>query len=1380
MGMSRPVAAPLEIRLFGSFEVSVHGQPLRRLRTRKGEWLVALLALRRGEELERGWLAGTLWPESRGEQALLSLRKTLQDLRQALGAEALRLHSPTRPTLCLDLTGAAVDALAFDAAIARGDASALEEAAGLYRGPLLAECAEEWVFPERQAREEDYLSALETLAAHAVSRQDHGAAEPYLRRAAAVNPLRESPQRALMQVLAESGNYAAAVAVYRELREYLHREVNAEPAGETKALFEAIRAEARRAAEGGRERGREGVTERDRLSSLPRSLAPFLPRSQVGEDTLTFLFTDVEGSTRLWEEHPEAAREALARHQEILDAVIAAHGGRVFKTVGDAALASFATASEAVDAAIAGQQALQREEWGAVGALRVRMAVHTGTVAERDGDYSGPALNRAARVLSTGHGGQILITLATEQLLRDGLPEAVQLRDLGVHRLRDLQQAEHLFQVLHPDLPADFPPLRSLEAFAHNLPRQLTSFVGREGEVAEVKRLLVGPGDSPSDPRQEAVISPSRTPLLTLTGAGGCGKTRLALEVAAGLLPEYPDGIWWVEFAPLSDPALVPQAVATALGLREEPGRPLLATLTHRLRAKSALLLLDNCEHLLDASAHLSESLLRGCPSLQILATSREGLGVPGERTYRVPSLSVPDLEVGSRVEGRGSRVDPAAARSAAFDPRPSTLLQYEAVRLFVERAALSQPDFVLTEQKAPIVAHICRQLDGIPLAIELAAARVKVLPVEKLNERLSDMFRLLTGGSRTALPRQQTLQATIDWSYNLLSEPERTLLRRLSAFAGGWTLEAAEAVCGDEEGRRQKAVGSRDCPSGLPSAFCLLPSDILDLLTALVEKSLVVYDAWHGDGRYRLPETVRQYSRDRLLQAGEVEAVRARHREFFLALAERAEPELRGPDQSAWLERVETEHDNFRATLEWCRGRSEATEAGLRLAAALAMFWEVRGYREEGRERLAAALAAEGADASLYRARRARALSGAGRLAEIQGDYAAARPLLEESLALQRELGDRMGIARSLGALANAAAGQQDHATARALWQEALALYREFGDRAGQAGILNNLGVSTLVSGRPETASALLAESLSLFQETGDRRSAATALRHLGRIAALVGELVQARTRFEQALAISRELGDRAGQALNLLNLGGIAVQQGAYSRARADYDESLAIHRELEISGGVGRLLALQGELAEAEGDDRTAESRYRESLAVARQLGERSTAVLRLVGLARVAVAQGELASAQSLLMESETLDRQPIHKLAVAERLHAWGRLARARGEAAAARARYAESLAMLQEQGVRVRVPALLEAIASLWGEQGGGTQAARLLGAADALRTTMGTPVPASCRAAYEADVAAARAGMGEVAFAAAWAAGQALPWEQAVDEALREAQMDG
>ena len=518
--------------------------------------------------------------------------------------------------------------------------------------------------------------------------------------------------------------------------------------------------------------------------------------------TVTFLFTDIQGSTSLWESDPDAVRPALARHDQIVRQAITQHSGYVFKTVGDAFCAAFPTAPEALQAAHMAQLALTDETWQTETALRVRMALHMGNAEERDGDYFGPPLNRVARLMAAGHGGQTLLSAATQELTRDALPSSASLLDLGPHRLKDLGRPETVFQLLHPSLPAEFPPLSSLDnpSLPNNLPQQVTSFIGREAQVAQVKALL------------------TKTRLLTLTGAGGSGKSRLSLQVAADPLDGEGDGVWLVELAGLSDPALVPQAVTGVLGVQEAAGKTVQQALVDWLKPKRLLLILDNCEHLVAACATLAADLLRNCPNIHILASSREPLAVAGEQTYRVPSLSLPDPKQAQTVEG---------------------LSQYEAVRLFIERAQAVQPSFSVTDASASAVAQVCFHLDGIPLAIELAAARVRSLSAEEINARLDNRFRLLTGGLRVALPRQQTLRALIDWSYDLLTETEKSLLRRLSVFAGGWTLEAAEVVCAGEP---------------------VEDFEVLDLLTALVDKSLVVAEP-AGDGtRYRLLETIRQY----------------------------------------------------------------------------------------------------------------------------------------------------------------------------------------------------------------------------------------------------------------------------------------------------------------------------------------------------------------------------------------------------------------------------------------------------------------------------------------------------------------------------------------
>ncbi|HZP83849.1 MAG TPA: tetratricopeptide repeat protein, partial [Chthonomonadaceae bacterium] len=862
--------------------------------------------------------------------------------------------------------------------------------------------------------------------------------------------------------------------------------------------------------------------------------------SALPTGTVTFLFTDIEDSARLWEEHTAAMRLAWNHHDALLREAIETGGGVVFKTVGAAFCAVFATASEALSATLAAQRALAAQTWEGEVALRVRMALHTGSAHCRDNDYFGPALNRVARLLSLAHGGQVLLSEATQELARLSLPPEAGLQDMGYHRLKDLQQAEHVFQLCHPDLPADFPPLKSLNFLQTNLPVQTASFIGREQESAAIRSLL------------------AKARLLTLVGSGGVGKSRLMLQVAADLVEDYADGVWLVELAPLADPALVPQAVAAVLKVHEEAGRPLLETLTETLRSKQMLLLLDNCEHLLDAAAHLSSALLQRCPRLQIVASSREGLGIAGEQTYRVPSLSLPPLK--------------EATESADL----AEALRYESVRLFADRAASVKPDVTFSDAQAATLVRLCHRLDGIPLAIELAAARIKALPLEPLAARLDDRFRLLTGGSRTALPRHQTLRALIDWSYDLLSAEEQQLLGRLSVFVSGWSLEAAEAVCAGDG---------------------LADWQILDGLTSLVDKSLVTYAEESGQARYRLLETVRQYARDRLYESGSGAIYRDRHADWFLRLTEQAETQLQSKEQAQWLERLEREHDNVRAALEWSLSDPNRAETGLRLAGAIWRFWEMRGYLTEGRSHLAAALARTTAQEPTLM--RAKALTGAGNLAWRQGDYTAARALHEESLAVQQALGNDRGVAAALSNLGLVAYEQGAYTDARHLFTQSLATLTALEDRRGMAAVLGNLGMVADRHGDYDEARRLYGESLAIKRALGDSHGVAGSLENLGLLADQQGAYEEARALLEEGLALRRELGDRWGVAATLSNLSIVAKRQGDHAAAQSLSAESLTLFREMGDNRGVAVSLLNLGTLAYGQGDLRQAQSAFEESL-------------------------------------------------------------------------------------------------------------------------------------------------------------------------------------
>ena len=618
----------------------------------------------------------------------------------------------------------------------------------------------------------------------------------------------------------------------------------------------------------------------------------------------------------------------------------------------------------------------------------------------------------------------------------------------------------------------------------HNLTSELSSFVGREKELPEVRRLL------------------ENNRLLTLTGPGGCGKTRLALAAASELIERFEDGVWMVELAPLADPSLVPQAVASAPGVREQPGHPLTETLSDYLASKKVLLILDNCEHLVGACAELAESLLRSCPELRVLATSREALGIAGEVVRPVPSLSLPDLR----------RM-----------PNTDSLSRYESARLFVERTEAVKPTFALTEQNAPSVAKICYRLDGIPLAIELAAARTKVLSVEEISERLDDCFGLLTVGSRTALPRHRTLHATMDWSHDLLSEQERALFHRLSVFTGDFTLEAAELVCAGED---------------------LQKEEVLNLLSHLVDKSLVLVAEQDGEARYRLLETVRQYGWEKLSDLGEEGQHRERHAGHFLKLAEEAESELKGEGQVAWLERLEQEHDNLRAALRWLLGRGESDKAA-RLGWALWLFWWIRGHFAEGRRSMEQAVSVEGSVAMPASAQ-AKALYVEGTMACGQGDQRSAEVLLEESAALFRELGDRRGVAYALGSAAVVAITQERFERAIVCSEEATELFLEVGDKWGAAPMLGCSAVGWLNGGDHRRARSLAERGLELCRETGDKHGTSIALLTLAGVAQAERDYERARDLFEEGLTVSAELGNEADIVHCLEGLATVSGEEG------------------------------------------------------------------------------------------------------------------------------------------------------------------------------------------------------------------------------------------
>ncbi len=830
----------------------------------------------------------------------------------------------------------------------------------------------------------------------------------------------------------------------------------------------------------------------------------------IPSGTVTLLFTDIEGSTRLWEAEPERMAVALRRHDELVRAAIEQAGGYVFKTVGDAFCAAFWTADAGVSAALSAQRALGSQDWPTHRPILVRMGMHTGACEERDGDYFGPVVNRVARLEAVAHGGQVVLSATTAGLVSQSFGADTRLRDLGLHRLKDLGRPEHVFQLEAPLLEADFPPLASLDnpELPNNLPSVVNAFVGRERELTEVR----------------ALVRSSR--LVTLTGAGGSGKTRLALQVAAELLDSTADGVWFVDLAPVTDDGQIPAVVAAVLGLPDQCGPDLSEEVVGALGDQDALILLDNCEHLIDAAAKFCEQVITRCPRVCMLATSREPLGIDGERVYRVPSLSLP----------------PVDAESAA------DLSRSDAVRLFAERAKLHDPGFSLDEQSAPLVATLCRRLDGIPLALELAAARMSSMSLRQITERLDQRFRLLTGGSRNAMPRQQTLQATVDWSFGLLTSPEREMLTRLSVFAGGFDLPAAEAVC----------------RPGTAGADTL---DVLDQLGSLVDKSLVIPDRTPDSVRYRLLETIRQYSAQELVRTagdGEMQQVRDLHAAYFLALAQTARPALTGHEQAVWLRRLDLEWDNLRAVFLHLEAGGR-TEDVLRLGVALERFAITRGYADI-LFALRRAITAPGLELSSLLVE---ALVVTSRLTGLflrkdVRELAIGKRQAEQALALARELGDIRLEARALGQLAGASFFEHDLAAVRELASQGATLATQLGDMQLLGELLASFAGA---APSPEDVRRIRLEVLACCRKSGDDLLAALELHHLYGLDLHAGLLENAAAYLTQAISLAEQLGGDLFLYFMRTDLGILLLIQGRPAEAVPLIRRCLLVARRIGV---------------------------------------------------------------------------------------------------------------------------------------------------------------------------------------------------------------------
>ena len=903
---------------------------------------------------------------------------------------------------------------------------------------------------------------------------------------------------------------------------------------------------------------------------------PNLPFPVLPGGTVTFLFTDIEGSTKLLKRLRDQYSTLLDEHREILRGTFVKRNGHEVDSRGEEFFVAFPRATDAVAASVAIQRDLAAHTWPEGEDVRVRIGLHTGEPWVADEGYVGIDVHRAARIANVGHGGQVLLSETTAALVIDELPEGVSLLDLGRHRLKDVRRTERIRQLVIEGLPDEFPPLKSLEALPpstpgekrrHNLPAELTPFIGRETELVEIGEMLRDPSIR----------------LLTLVGVGGMGKTRLALHAAAELIEVFPDGVWLVEFAKLRDPELVPQHAAAVLGVSAQEvveGQDVGDVLASYLRDKKLLMLFDNCEHLIEACAGLTENLLRGCPEVKLFATSRENLGVPGEKSFVVPSMEIP----------------PEASL-------PQEIETYEATRFFVDRAVAALPIFQATSDNSASIADICHHLDGVPLAIELAAARVKILTPEQIADLLQDRFRLLTGGPRTALERHQTLRATMDWSFDLLTKPEQFLLTRLSVFAGGWTLE-------DAEGLIQNDLGTR--------------TDVLNLLSNLVDKSLVVVDHKHGLARYGMLETVRQFSAELLAASGDADEFRERHASLFIKLAEEADPKIRGVDQLKWLEILEDEHENLRAALEWSIASDRADDAA-RLIGALGWFWFIRGYWQEAWRWLIMSLDMVTNPKPRLRAK---ALYRAGGIEVIRGNLAGPLELVQEAMDICTDVSDEEGMACCLNLL-----GQETTFTKQNLEEgtanltKSIELFHSLGNEWGEAWSTRYLGQIAEIEEDIDRSIALQQEAIQQFEKLGDVYNTAHSHYLLGGTYQGQGDFHQAKKHYLESYSKSEFVDAPVWAAHALMGLGMIALEMEHYQEADENLRDALEILQRIGDEHCTSRTMRDLARIAQHNGDYDLAADFLRRNLLGFSKLGLAVQVLISFARFAELAVIAGD---------------------------------------------------------------------------------------------------------------------------------------------------------
>ena len=875
----------------------------------------------------------------------------------------------------------------------------------------------------------------------------------------------------------------------------------------------------------------------------------------------TFLFTDIEGSTKLSQEFPDILPVALIRHHDILKKSIEANNGYVFKIIGDAFCAAFEKAADAVRASAEIQLKLSTENWNEV-TIKVRLGIHTGEAEYRNNDYFGHlTLSRTTRLMSVAYGGQILISDNTFDVVKDEQFKNISFQDLGERRLKDLIKPIRVYQLMKEGLTADFPLLKTLDLRPNNLPYQLTNFIGREKEILKVKSTI------------------EKTNLLTLTGSGGSGKTRLALQVGADLIDEYENGVWLIDLAPLTEETLLIQTVLNTFNVIENPLKNSEEILIEYLKDKEMFIIIDNCEHIIEACSKFTEKILSNCSKIKIIATSREALRCSGEITHRIASLSLPDTN-----------------KNLTFEE----LTQYESVNLFIDRAIAVNPAFKINNENAPALAEICYQLDGIPLAIELAAVRTKMLSLEKIYERLSDRFKLLTGGKRTALPRQQTLKAMIDWSYDLISESEKILWRRLSVFKGGWTLEDAEEICSDEN---------------------LDVFDILDYIHELTEKSIIIFQ--EEKDRYRMLETIRQYGNEKSEVAGEMKVLRTKHLKYYINLSENAIPEYMGPKAKMWMDRLEDEHSNIQSALTFSVDE-KLYEEGCRLAISLGKYWEIRGYISECISWLEKLMVnPESISPNVF----AGANKLAGILNSIRGNYKNSQKYFEAALEIYEKLDDKYGISASLNMLGLNAYDIGDFKGAKVYLEKCLELNKDAKISLSLANLNNSLGIVNIAEGKYNEAKVFIQECIRIARELKDDQYLSIGLCNLADVESGLGNFESAEKFSSEGLLLDRQLGNTGGVILSLINLGMVYLCSDKTDKAKNCFNESLSLSNETENPlGKINSLLNL-GYISLMEGNIQNSKLFYSESIVLQKDTPDFKCALNCLAGMAAIKTSEGE---------------------------------------------------------------------------------------------------------------------------------------------------------